>query len=315
MFRLNCIVCGSKKLDKILDLGMHPYADTFLKKKDLSLSEPIYPLICDLCSHCGHIQTKCITDPLSRYNQHEYSYTSSNSNFSRTHWQNFALDIIKRTHLKKIPYVLEIGSNDGFLLKQFKNKKIKVLGVDASKYISSLATKNKIKTISGLFDLKLSNKIKKKYKKTNLIIANNVFNHSDNPREFLKSIGNLLDDSGYFIFEVPYWYDGFKSKKFDQVYHEHVSYFTIRSIYKLLKLSFMNIKDIEFVNYHGGSLRIYAQKSVKNKIIFNKIKKYIKHEIQEGIFNKQKYNVFMKDVQVQKIKFLSKVLNLKKKIM
>ena len=120
MFRKNCLMCNSSKLNDIINLGMHPFADTFIPKSKIHLSEKVYPLIVQLCKICGNIQLKCQTEPEERYQDYEYSYTSSNSNYSKNYWLEYSKEILKSfSHTSKLK-ILEIGSNDGYLLSLLK---------------------------------------------------------------------------------------------------------------------------------------------------------------------------------------------------
>ena len=135
--RKYCLICFSKNLNKILKLGTHPYADTFISKNKLSQKEPMTKLEVDICKNCGCIQTSHSTSTFRRYNLYNYSYTSSNSNFSQNHWKKYAVQVSKDLKIKNETKILEIGSNDGFLLQQFKKlKKCNVVGVDASSYMT-----------------------------------------------------------------------------------------------------------------------------------------------------------------------------------
>ena len=131
---------------EIIDLGLHPYADTFVKKNQLQISEPIFPLKCYLNYKTGYIHNFIITNDQKRYNEYEYSYTSSNSNFSKNYWKKYFQDIKKTLTIDKNTRILEIGSNDGYLLKQFVKITEKLLGVDASSFMTKIASKNGIKT-------------------------------------------------------------------------------------------------------------------------------------------------------------------------
>ena len=241
-------------------MGNHPFADTFIGKADLKKKEPVLPLKILLCKNSGCVQTEFRTNPFKRYNLYNYSYTSSNSNFSRRHWDNFSLDVMNKLYPDNNDKIFEVGSNDGYLLKNFKKKGFFILGIDASRYMSKIANKKKIKTECCIFNYFNSKKIKKKFGTCNILIANNVLNHSDKPNEFVKGVNNILDKNGTFIFELPYWLDTIKSKKFDQIYHEHVTYFSVKMAFNLLKRNHFEIKKIKKVNYHGGSIRIYAKK-------------------------------------------------------
>ena len=288
--RIKCLICNRKNLKKILTLGNQPFADTFINKYDLKKAEPLKKLELDICSDCGSVQTKYSTNTFQRYNLYNYSYTSSNSNFSRTHWTNYAKSLIEELKINKKTKVFEIGSNDGFLLKNFKKySKCQVVGADASNYMTKLSIKNKIKTYQMIFNFNSSKKLIKKEGKFDLIVANNVFNHSDKPLDFLKGVQNALNDNGVFVFELPYWLDSVLSKKFDQVYHEHVTYFNFKMISNLIKNKNLHILKIQKVNYHGGSIRVFLKKSNS----FNKknyINKFIKREIDCGLFKLKTYD-------------------------
>lgn len=309
MIRLQskCLVCKSR-LEKILDLGVHPYADTFIKKSQLKLKEPRFPLECYLCKQCGNIQLGYITHDFDRYNLYSYSYTSSNSNFSRNHWDEYAKTMRKRFNLKN-KKVVEIGSNDGYLIGQFK-KDNKILGIDPSYEIAKLAKKAGVPIKIDLFNSKTGEAVRKKFGTADLIIANNVFNHSNDPLDFAKGVSNLLSEEGVFVFELPYWLDTVLSKKFDQIYHEHVTYFTVKFASNLLTLAGMEIFDADKVDYHGGSIRIYARKGKHD--LPDKVKKMLINENKLKLFEINTYKKLQKDIENIKNKLLSKIKKIKK---
>jgi 2-polyprenyl-3-methyl-5-hydroxy-6-metoxy-1,4-benzoquinol methylase len=306
-FRSKCLCCNKKKLNKIIDLGLHSFADRFVPKNKLKIKDPKYPLILDLCNNCKFIQSRTITDPKNRYLEIDYSYTSSNSSYSRNHWIEFADTLEKKTKLegKKI---IEIGSNDGFLSYLLKKKGADVLGVDASKFMVKVS-KKKIRAIQSIFNYNQSKKIKKIFGKADIVIANNVFNHSDKPLDFLKGVHNLLGKESIFIFEQPNFTVGVLSLKFDQIYHEHVSYFTARNIKSILNYSSLKILSLSKNGYHGGSLRtIAAKKDSKFREI--KINKLINFENKKNIYKLSFYNEMMRKISVKKIKLLDKLIEL-----
>ena len=302
----------SNREKEIIDLGLHPYADTFLKKNQLKKSEPVFPLKCYINYKSGYIHNFVITNDNSRYNEYEYSYTSANSIYSRNYWKKYCLNIKKNLLINKKTKILEIGSNDGYLLNQFKKVTKNILGVDASKFMTQLANKKGIKTKNLIFDIKNSNKCLLNGEKINIIIANNVLNHSNDPLNFIKGVKNIIENKGTFVFELPYWVNLVKAKKFDQIYHEHVSYFTVKYSKYLLNKAGFKITNIEETEYHGGSIRIYSSinKSQKeNKIV----KKYISMENSLKIFNEKTYTNFMNDLNRKKLKFLKLIIDYKLK--
>lgn len=311
--RKKCLICNKKKLKKILNLGTQPFADTFITKSDLKKKEPLKKLELDICLNCGNVQTRYSTNTFQRYNLYNYSYTSSNSNFSRTHWANYAKSLIKDLHISKNSKVFEIGSNDGFLLKNFKDySRCYVVGADASNYMSKLSIKNKIKTYQMIFNYNASKKLVKNEGKFDLVVANNVFNHSDKPLDFLKGVQNTLSDNGVFVFELPYWLDSVLSKKFDQVYHEHVTYFNFKMISNLIKNTNFHILKIRKVDYHGGSIRVFLKKSTK-LIKKNYINKFIKKELDSGLFKLKTYDNLQSFILKKKDLIHKKINNLKQK--
>ena len=312
--RKYCLICNNDEMNKIIDLGLHPFADTFIPPDRLNDSEPIYPLISSLCNSCGHIQLNCVTDPHSRYVDYEYSFTSSNSSFSIQHWKSFYNRISSKLELSKNSFILEIGSNDGTLGKEFINRGYKFLGIDASPLMVEIANKNKINTILGLFNADMVDEVISDFGNPELIIANNVLNHADIPNEFVKNISKLLSKDGVFVFEVPYWQIEFDTKSFGKIYHEHINYFTIRSLKKLLGNFNLEMTSIEIIEYHGGSLRVYAnRKKHRTRVYENNIELMIRNEVKSGVFNPKSYIPFMELIQIKKNQLLEKINIIKKK--
>lgn len=297
---------------KIINLGFHPYADTFVKKDQLNYSEPVFQLSCYLNKQTGIIRNSIITDAKSRYNLYDYSYTSSNSKYSRNYWEEYSKNIKQELKINENSKILEVGSNDGFLLKCFRKYTKKIWGVDASKFMCELAKKNKIKTFNLIFNQKNSKKIKNKIGKVDVIISNNVLNHSNDVLDFIRGVKNLLNQDGTFIFELPYWYNLVLHEQFDQIYHEHVNYFTVKSSEFLLKKCGLQIIKIKETEYHGGSIRIYS-KIKRNVKINSETKKYILRETKLGLFKEETYKKIMSNLNKKKISFLKKIIAYKKK--
>ena len=297
-------------MNKIIDLGMHPFADTFISEEQYGLSEPVYPLQCFLDKDTGEIKVGYDTKADDRYNLYDYSYTSSNSKFARNHWVSYAKDVSNKLNLKYGSKIIEVGSNDGFLSEQFKNLGHNVIGIDPSNYMARLAMDREIKTYTVLFDDKTSKDIRDDFGKADLIVANNVFNHSNKACNFVQGVVNLLNDDGIFVYELPYWYNTIKDKKFDQIYHEHVTYFTVKSSYELLRKFGLEIIDVEVVDYHGGSLRVFSKK-VNNVNLHSHISDMIKEEEDYGLFDEMTYKFFMQGLHDRKNKFMKEIYRIK----
>ncbi|MDP4039125.1 MAG: class I SAM-dependent methyltransferase [Candidatus Pacearchaeota archaeon] len=307
MFREKCIVCDSEDIVEIINLGSHPFADTFIPPQQTHEPDKIYPLICDLCNKCTHVQARCETNPEDRYSNINYSYTSSNSSFTRNHWEEFEDEISKSLNLPKNSFIVEAGSNDGYLIEQFAKKGNKVIGVDPSPQMAILAKQRGITTITSLFNESTAEKILKEHGKADIVIANNVFNHSNHPLEFAKAAEKILNSNGYFIFEQPYWFELVKARDFTQIYHEHVNYYSIKSLSNLLEKAGLAIKSVQIVNFHGKSVRVIAQKKEKILEVPEQVRKMIKEEESFGLFNSEKYKEFMRENKTKRSKFMQKI--------
>lgn len=308
--RKSCLCCKNKVMKKIISLGEHSFADRFVPKNYLNKPDPKYPLILDLCPKCKFIQSRYITDPDRRYSEIDYSYTSSNSSYSKNHWLNFAEELNKNFHVKN-KKIFEIGSNDGFLIHKLQQMNAKVLGIDASKFMVKISNK-KVRTIQSIFSLEESKKIKKKFGNADIIIANNVFNHSNNPLNFLEGVNNLLKKDSIFIFEQPYFASGLYSSRFDQIYHEHISYFTAQNIKSITGKTGLKIISMKYNHYHGGSLRTIVVK--KNSDLKENINlKYINIENKKKIYTSKFYNDLFNKINVKKKIILNNINKFKKK--
>jgi len=297
----HCLISG-EPVEKILDFGQHPYADTFVSDQQYSLSEPVFPLQVYMNSDSGSVQLGYISDASERYNLYSYSYTSSNSQTSRDHWDELA-EYVKSTYGND-RLVVEVGSNDGYLIGQFA----KGLGIDSSQDMCGIAMERGINTLNALFDVMVADHVRETHGPANAVLANNVFNHANDPVGFAIAVSKLLDDTGVFIFEVPYWGWMVTNGKFpDMVYHEHPSYFTVKSAQTLLERAGLTITDFELVNYHGQSLRITARKGQARS---DKVTKAIREETEQGLFNPEFYASLQDKLVKAKVEWLNKFYQL-----
>lgn len=315
MFRTQCLSCQSTALHEIVNLGMHPMADTFIPAHRLDEGDRMHLLICDLCENCGHVQLRTVTTPAERYAEYDYSYTSSNSKTSQTHWINYAACVAEMIALKSSDAVLEIGSNDGFLTEQFQKLGCKSLGVDPSPAMAQLASERGVKTIAGLFGQAGAGEVEKTLgAKPKLIAANNVFNHANEPLDFALGVRAILAPDGTFVFELPYWAQSVAQRKFDQIYHEHVSYFTVKHAVHLFKSIGLCVNHVEEVDYHGGSIRVFVgHKPMKFALKSGgaSVEEFIEKENQAGLFERATYERFTKEIQSARNKFLQEIYRLK----
>ncbi len=303
-----CIVCEDKNLKNVINLGLHPPADSFLKDYDIS-PQKFYQLNCELCLSCGHLQNQEVVPSSERYEDIDYSYTSSNSTISMNHWTEFFKTVSSKLNLNNQDNVLEFGSNDGFLTDLF-NKKYSAIGIEPSKYLAKLSRKKGIDVINGYLSKASITEAVNKNGKYQLIYGNNVFNHISELNNSTSAIASGLTHDGYFVFESPYSLDVIQNYYFDTIYHEHLSYFSIKSVDFLLKRNGLYISDIEKNGYHGGSIRVYSS---PNKLNYNSeiVNDYIQNEVDFGLFDLNTYVRFMEKISKDKYSTVCKILEMK----
>ena len=238
-----------------------------------------------ICNKCKFAQLDNIVDSNVVYK--DYLYTTASSPGLINHFKKATNTLILNLKLKKNSKILDIGSNDGSLLKFFKEKGFRVLGVEPAKPASKISKSKGINTIVSFFNKNLVKKIKVNHGSFDLIIANNVFANIDDINQWMLNIKELLSEKGCFVFESSYLIDLVKNKVFDFIYHEHLSYFSITSVNNLCIRHGLSLFSCDHISTKGGSIRYYI---AKNKKISNKVKKLISNEKKFKLFNKSTYN-------------------------
>ncbi|MDP2638327.1 MAG: class I SAM-dependent methyltransferase [Candidatus Levybacteria bacterium] len=305
-----CRLCKSKKLKKVLDLGKTPPANSFLKKTQLKDKEDFFPLVVNFCTNCGQLQLSHVVSPEILFRH--YVWVSSTSPVTVRHFEEYASSVFKKVNLKKGDLVVEMGSNDGVLLKPFKRLGAKVLGVDPARNVARRATKEGILTLPHFFNVKIAEGIVKKYGKAKVIAANNVFAHINDLDEIVKAVCNLLDKEGVFVIEAPYNIDLVEKNLFDIVYHEHVSYLAIKPLDKFFKSFGMQVFDVVKREVHGGSVRIFVKMDGAKHEVSKSVKEFIDLENEKKLFDINTYYEFAKQVERNKISLLKLLKKLKK---
>ena len=285
-YKFDCRSCGNTNLKRVVSLGYQPLANNLLKKKE-EKSE-LYPLEVNYCDNCHNCQLSVSIDPKKMFSN--YLYTSSTSKVFRQHFVEAAKKYSKELKLiKKKSYIIDIGSNDGVGLKPFLDLGFKkVLGIEPAKNLAKLANKNKIKTFNGFLEKRNLKKIKKN---ADLILASNVFAHSDKLKEMAECMFSLLSKKGTIIIEVQYLMDTLKDFTFDNIYHEHYNYWSLTSLTNFFDELNAKIFKSERINTHGGSIRIYIKKDKKVKIDAS-VKKMLREEDKFGIKKYETYKKF-----------------------
>ncbi len=285
-YKFDCRSCGNTNLKRVVSLGYQPLANNLLKKKNDKCQ--LYPLEVNFCAKCYNCQLSISVDPKKMFSN--YLYTSSTSKIFRNHFVEAAKKYTKELKLdKKKSYIIDIGSNDGVALKPFLDLGLKkVLGIEPAKNLAKLANKNKIKTFNGFLEKKNLKKIKKN---ADLILASNVFAHSDKLKEMAECMFSLLSKKGVIIIEVQYLMNTLKDLTFDNIYHEHYNYWSLTSLINFFNQFDATIYKSEKVDTHGGSIRIYVKKNKKAKVE-SSVKKMLNEEIKFGIKKFKTYQEF-----------------------
>ena len=305
-YKFECRSCGNTKLKRVVSLGYQPLANNLLNKKNEKTE--LFPLELNYCPACHNCQLSVAVDPKKMFSN--YLYTSSTSKSFREHFISATKKYVKEFKLKpKTSYIIDIGSNDGVALNPFKELGFKnILGVEPAMNLAKLANKNKIKTFNSFLDKKNIKKIKKN---ADLILASNVFAHSDSLKEMAECMIELLSKNGTIIIEVQYLMNTLKDLTFDNIYHEHYNYWSLTSLTNFFKQFKVKIFKVEEINTHGGSIRVYLKKNEKIKIE-KSVKELIKEEEKFGIKKFKTYQDFGKKVYKIRENVIKNIKEIKK---
>jgi len=304
-----CRVCGNAKLTRYLDLGHTPLANSFITKNDLERQEDKFPLRVVLCEECYLSQLDVVVNPEVLFKN--YVYRSSISKSFQEHCRNLAEELNNCGLVNKNSLIVDIASNDGTLLKQFKERN-KVLGVEPATNIGKIANESGIKTVEEFWNENTAKRILKEYGKAKVITAFNVFAHVDDIHSFVKGIKILLDKDGYFIMECPHLLKLIEKVEFDTIYHEHLSYFLAKPLQKIMELHNMRVAKIEEFEMHGGSIRVYVEHKERSDRSNNSMQNVIFKEERAGLYNKKIYLDFSEKVKKIKETLVNIISNLKK---
>ena len=303
---IKCQVCGNESIKKFYSFGNMPPVNDYHSNDDL-VSTSYYNTDLIKCNHCSLFQLATIVDKKILFPR-SYPYTSSTTQILRENFADLAFQVNKRGLLKsKEELVLDIGSNDGNLLSNFKN--YRVLGI-TPETIGKLAIKRGIPTLLRYFDNSTVKVIQKQFGKCKIITATNVFAHIDKPNEVVENIKKILDDDGVFISESHYLGSLVQTNQYDTVYHEHLRYYSLKSLKYLLNQHGFKVFDCELIPTHGGSIRVYASMSKKYKIT-TKIKEVLKEE--KDILSLKNLENFKKNILMSKLNLHKELCNLKSK--
>lgn len=306
---MECRICKNKGLEIFLSLGKSPLANNFLSKEQLENKEETYPLELAFCNNCKLVQLTCIVPPELMFKN--YVYVSSTSTTFKIHFTKMSEDISNSFKLNDKSLVVDVGSNDGLLLKGFQKFGVKTIGVEPATNIAEIAQKEGIETINDFFSRKVVNGVIEKKGNADVVTACNVFAHIDDIDDVIGNVKLLLKEDGIFVIEVQYFVDTIEKMTFDNVYHEHLSYYTLTSLNFFFKKHGMDIFNVQRVDSHGGSLRVFVKKTGGKHEINEEVKKIMDYEKSIDIEDLETYKKFANKVYEVKEKLISYIQDIK----
>jgi len=299
----NCRFCKFPLQHTLVDLGMSPLCESNLVAKQLNQMEPFYPLHVYVCENCFLAQLEEYVSPETIFS--EYAYFSSYADSWLQHAKNYTDSMVERFEINAKHFVVEIASNDGYLLQYFVQKRIPVLGVEPATNVAKVAVDKGIPTLVKFFGEKLAIEMVNEGKQADLLIGNNVLAQVPDLNDFVKGMKTLLKPRGVITMEFPHLMRLMEGNQFDTIYHEHFSYFSFIAVEKIFAYHGLKIFDVEELHTHGGSLRIYACHSEDNtKTVDKRVKELRDRELAGGFTKMDCYSSFGEKVKETKRKLL-----------
>lgn len=302
-----CRICKEQKLKMFIDLGDMPLVNSFLKKSELGGDEPKFPLDVYFCTNCGMVQLGVVVPPEQMFKS--YVYLSGMSEQMRTHFEEIAEHAVKK--LGK-GVVVDIGGNDGSMMKAFRAAGMKPVNVEPAVNIAEISRKNGIDTINDFWSAEVAREIVRTYGKVRAVTGTNVFAHINDLDGFLEAAKIALDKGGAVVVEFPYLVDMIENTEFDTIYHEHLSYLSVKPLMTLFRNNGMEIVDVIKSDIHGGSIRVYASRKGEVPVSAS-VNKFIDLERRRGMDRFETYQEFGRKVEKMKRELSSLLNDLKSK--
>lgn len=288
---MNCRHCKAPLRHTFLDLGFAPPSNAYLSSSDLTRPEKYYPLRVMICDQCWLAQTEDYAQVDELFDS-EYAYFSSTSTGWLSHASEYAKQIINRLNLSDKSLVIEVASNDGYLLKNFVANKIPCLGIEPTASTAAVAEASGIPVMREFFGERLGLQLALQGKQADLIVGNNVFAHVPDINDFTKGLKAALKLGGTITLEFPHLLRLIESNQFDTVYHEHFSYLSLFAVERIFKLAGLRVFDIEELKTHGGSLRIYGCHNDDSRLTASIVREILQREEVAGLRSLDTYQVF-----------------------
>jgi SAM-dependent methyltransferase len=310
MIHCGCRFCGTELKYKFADLGMSPLANAYLNEDQLYKMEPYYPLSAYVCEKCFLVQLHMYEPPHNIFT--DYAYFSSFSETWMQHCSTYSKMIVERFGIDQSSMVVEIGSNDGYLLQYFVRRGIPVLGIDPARNIYRTAEERGVPTLVEFFNRNLAIHLVQERRYADLIIGNNVLAHVPELNDFISGMSVLLKPDGIITMEFPHLMQLIEKNQFDTIYHEHYPYFSFTTVEKIFNKQGLKIFDVEELRTHGGSIRIYATHSNGSvHVTTGRVAELKNREDRFGLNNMQTYTGYKDNVDKTKRRLLEFIIALK----
>jgi SAM-dependent methyltransferase len=309
VLRTTCRACDSSDLEPVLAFGDMPLSDNLLTAKNLAEGdEPLYPLTVVFCRACSLMQILETVSPTIMFDD-TYKYYSSNSDSIMQHSKEHAEGLIEKRGLNRESLVVELASNDGYLLRNFRDQGVPVLGIDPAPGPAQTARRAGIPTLPVFFTRELARQLRDEGRQADVIIANNVFAHVPDLHGFTAGMRTLLKDGGVITIESPYVRDLIDNCEFDTIYHEHLNYYSVTALDKLFRSEELYLNDIEyFPGIHGGTIRQWVG---KEENVSDRVREYLDEEVRCGLTGFDYYADFGRRARLVKDKLQALLTDLK----
>jgi SAM-dependent methyltransferase len=305
-----CRFCGEELRRTVVDLGMSPLCESYIEAARLDEMEPFYPLHVRICEGCLLVQLRAYVAPEEIFT--EYAYFSSYSSSWIEHARRYADMIIERLRLAPEHLVVELGSNDGYLLQGFVERGVPVLGIEPAGNVAKVATEKGVPTLVSFFGADTARQVTAEGRRADLLVANNVLAQVPDLNDFVGGIKLLLAPGGVATIEVPHLMRLLEGNQFDTIYHEHYSYFSLGTIQRIFSAHELTIFDVEELATHGGSVRVYARHAGPNgRPAGARVAELIERENAAGLSTMEPYTSFAARVQETKRRLLEVLISIK----
>lgn len=307
-----CRFCGKSLKETFVDLGMHPLSNAYLKPEKLNRMEPFYPLHAFVCTKCFLVQLEAFESPEVIFSN--YAYFSSYSDAWLKHCEKYVETIIGRLGLNDASKVIEIASNDGYLLQYFKVRNIPILGIEPAQNVAKVAQEKGIQTQAKFFGTKTAKELVGEGVRADLLLGNNVLAHVPDLNDFVAGMRIVLKEKGVITMEFPHLLRLIERNQFDTIYHEHFSYFSFLVVEQVFAKHGITLFDVNELPTHGGSLRIYGCHA-ENKVhpVSARVEELKAREMLAGLKKLDIYQEFSAKVQLTKCKLLEFLIQVKRK--